>query len=141
MNYSVKQMAELFNVTEHTVRYYTDIGLLPCERDRNNRRVFTETSVNWLQGIICLRGCGFSMEEISRYCELCRKEENEENLRLRYEMIADAENRAEIAVKEAKKVLDYTKKKVLHYEEILSGEKPDDSNPEKWTEKTRPEKH
>ena len=45
MSYTLKQFAEMFHVTEHTVRYYTDIGLLPCRRDSANRRVFDEESV------------------------------------------------------------------------------------------------
>ena len=44
--YVFKQMAELFGVTEHTLRFYTDKGLLPCTRDGGNRRVFNEESVN-----------------------------------------------------------------------------------------------
>ena len=51
MHYIIKQMSEMFGVTEHTLRYYTDMGLLPCERDGGNRRVFNDESVNWLQGI------------------------------------------------------------------------------------------
>ena len=27
MHYTIKQMAEMFDVTEHTPRFYTDIGL------------------------------------------------------------------------------------------------------------------
>lgn len=48
MDYTIKQMAEMFGVTEHTLRFYTDRGLLPCRRDGGNRRVFTEESVNWM---------------------------------------------------------------------------------------------
>lgn len=33
MYYTIRQMAEMFEVTEHTLRFYTDKGLLPCERD------------------------------------------------------------------------------------------------------------
>ncbi len=39
MHYTIKQMSEMFDVSEHTLRYYTDPGLLPCERDGGNRRV------------------------------------------------------------------------------------------------------
>ena len=28
MRYTIKQMAEMFDVTEHTLRFYTDKGLL-----------------------------------------------------------------------------------------------------------------
>ena len=51
MHYTVRQFADIFHTTEHTIRYYTDIGLLPCQRDEGNRRVFDEESVNWMQGI------------------------------------------------------------------------------------------
>lgn len=36
----------MFGVTEHTLRFYTGKGLLPCARDGGNRRVFDEESVN-----------------------------------------------------------------------------------------------
>ena len=84
MYYTIRQMAELFGVTEHTLRFYTDKGLLPCTRDGGNRRVFDEESVNWMQGIQCLKGCGASLEDIQAYCRLCLAEGSEENLRARY---------------------------------------------------------
>ena len=34
MYYTIKQMAEMFDVTEHALRFYTDEGLLPCERGK-----------------------------------------------------------------------------------------------------------
>lgn len=77
MYYTIRQMAEMFDATEHTLRFYTDQGLLPCERDGRNRRVFNEESVNWMQGIKCLKGCGASIEDIQEYCCLCLLEESE----------------------------------------------------------------
>ena len=38
MTYTVKEFTQMFHVTEHTVRYYTDIGLLPCNRDGGNQQ-------------------------------------------------------------------------------------------------------
>ena len=90
MYYTIKQMAEMFGVTEHTLRFYTDKGLLPYARDGGNRRVFNEESVNWMQGIQCLKGCGASIEDIRAYCRLCLLEESEENLRARYAIIFEA---------------------------------------------------
>lgn len=80
MIYTLKQFAEMFQVTEHTIRYYTDIHLLPCQRDSGNRRIFNEESINWMQGISCLKGCGASIEDIKEYCELCRLPESGETL-------------------------------------------------------------
>ena len=36
---------ELFGVTEHTLRFYTDEGLLHCERDGGNRRISAGSDV------------------------------------------------------------------------------------------------
>lgn len=139
--YTLKQFADMFGATEHTIRYYTDIGLLPCRRDGRNRRVFDEESVNWMQGIACLKGCGASIEDIKEYCDLCRLPESEETLRARYRIILRQRARAHERVEEAEATAAYMDEKVRHYEQILSGLIPDDSNPERWTEATRPQRH
>lgn len=135
MNYTIRQMAKMFDVTEHTLRFYTDKGLLPCERDGRNRRVFNEESVNWMQGIMCLKGCGASIEDIQEYCRLCLLEESEENMQARYAIILKQRKEAYKRVEEAK----YMDDKVAHYEAILAGLAPDDTNPKNWTAGNRPQ--
>ncbi len=129
---------EMFDVTEHTLRFYTDKGLLPCERDGGNRRIFNEESVNWMQGIKCLKGCGASIEDIQEYCRLCLLEESEENLRARYEIILKQRVEAYKRLEEAKATVKYMDDKVAHYEAILAGVAPDDTNPKNWTVGNRP---
>lgn len=138
MSYTIKQMAERFQVTEHTLRFYTDKGLLPCKRDGRNRRVFTEESVNWMQGIQCLKGCGASLEDIQAYCRLCLLEESEENLRARYAIIRKQRDAAYQRLEEAKATARYMDEKAAHYEAILAGLAPDDTNPRHWTKENRP---
>lgn len=138
MKYTMKQMAAMFDVTEHTLRYYTDLGLLPCERDSRNRRMFNEESVNWMQGIQCLKGCGASIENIKEYCRLCLLEESQENLQARYVIILKQRNETYKRVEEAKATAKYMDDKVAHYEAILAGLAPDDTNPKNWTAESRP---
>lgn len=138
MYYMIKQMAQMFDVTEHTLRYYTDLGLLPCERGGGNRRVFNEESINWMQGIKCLKGCGASMEDIKEYCRLCLLEESEEHLRARYRIILKQREEAYKRMEEAKATAKYMEEKEAHYEAILAGLAPDDTNPRNWTAETRP---
>ena len=128
----------MFDVTEHTLRFYTDSGLLPCERDGGNRRVFNDESVNWMQGIKCLKGCGASIDDIKEYCRLCLLEESEENLRARYEMILNQRAKAYKRLEEAEATVKYMDEKAAHYEAILAGLAPDDTNPRKWTPENRP---
>ena len=138
MYYTIRQMAEMFEVTEHTMRFYTDKGLLPCERDGGNRRVFNEESVNWMQGIQCLKGCGASIEDIQVYYRLCLAEESEENLRARYAIILKQREEAYKRVEEAKATAKYMDDKAAHYAAILAGLAPDDTNPKNWTAANRP---
>ena len=138
MYYTIKQMAEMFGVTEHTLRFYTDKGLLPCTRDSGNRRVFDEESVNWMQGIQCLKGCGASLEDIQAYCRLCLVEGSEENLWARYAIIRKQREAAHQRVEEAKATAKYMDDKAAHYEAILAGLVPDDTNPKNWTAENRP---
>ena len=137
MYYTIRQMAQMFGVTEHTLRFYTDQGLLPCTRDSGNRRVFDEESVNWMQGIMCLKGCGASIEDIREYCRLCLMEESEENLRARYAILRKQREEAYKRVEEAKAIARYMDDKVAHYEAILAGLAPDDTNPKNWTAENR----
>ena len=93
MNYTIKEMAERFGVTEHTLRFYTDKGLL---------------------------------------------EESEENLRARYAIILKQREEAYKRVEEATATAKYMDGKVAHYEAILAGLTPDDTNPKNWTAENRP---
>lgn len=116
MIYTLKQFAEMFHTTEHTIRYYTDINLLPCQRDKGNRRIFNEESVNWMQGIACLKGCGASIEDIKEYCDLCRLPESKETLYARYQIILRQREQAYKRVEEAQTTAAYMDEKVQHYE-------------------------
>ena len=112
---------------------------LPCERDGGNRRVFNEESINWMQGIKCLKGCGASIEDIQEYFRLCLLEESAENLRARYAIIAKQRAKAYKRVAEAKATAKYMDEKAAHYEAILAGLAPDDTNPRNWTAENRPQ--
>ena len=137
MRYTIKQMAEMFGVTEHTLRFYMDKGLLPCQRDGGNRRVFNEESVNWMQGVRCLKDCGASIEDIQEYCRLCLLEESEENMRARYAIIVKQRTEVYKRLEEAKAAEKYMDEKAAHYEAILAGRAPDDTNPKNWTAENR----
>ena len=103
--------------------------------------VWSEESVNWMQGITCLKGCGASIEDIKEYCDLCRQPESRETLCARYQIILRQREQAYKRIEEAKATAAYMDEKVQHYQQILSGLIPDDSNPQNWTDDTRPEKH
>ena len=132
MKYTVKQLADKMEISEHTLRYYTDMGLLPCGRDKNNRRVFDQESVNWVEGIKCLRSCGMSIEAIKEYSDLCMEKETEERLRARETIFLQQQKVAHQRLDQAQATADYIDKKVEHYRAVLAGETANDTNPNNW---------
>ena len=61
-----------------------------------------------------------------------------ENLRARYAIIAKQRAEAYKRVAEAKATAKYMDEKAAHYEAILAGLAPDDTNPKNWTAENRP---
>ena len=127
MNYTVKQISEIMGMSEHTIRYYTDLNLLPVKRDSANRRIFDEESINWLMGIKCLKGCGMSIEDIKKYGDLCLI--GDETLIERREIMKKQLEIAKQNLEAAQEILEYVKKKVAHYDDVIAGKIADDTNP------------
>ncbi len=59
-------------MTYETLKYYCNEGLIPnVKRDSNNRRVFDQRDVKWIQDLVCLKKCGMSIQEMKDYLALC----------------------------------------------------------------------
>lgn len=129
--YTLKDVCSLLNLTEHTVRYYCDEGLVPSlERDKNNRRLFNEESIEWLRGIKYLRDLGMSIDAIKKYELLCQ-EDGLSAIEKRYDMILEQVKLAHEELLNAKQRLDFLEKKANHEKLILEQVIKDDKNPNK----------
>ncbi|MDQ8738596.1 MerR family transcriptional regulator [Paenibacillus sp. LHD-38] len=129
--YTVKKVAQMLDLSEHAVRYYTDKGLIPSIlRDQNNNRLFDEESVNWLIGVKILKQCGMSIEDIKTYADLCIK--GDSTIQERYEIILRQRERALLQLQEVKSTVDYLEAKTNYYLNIMEGVVADSSNPAKW---------
>lgn len=130
--YTVKEISKLINMSEHTIRYYTDIGLVPSlKRDKSGKRLFDERSKNWLVGIRNLRGSGMSIQAVKDYVDLCLQ--GESTLETRYEIILDQKNKLEEQLREMNERYKYIQHKVQWYQDIMNNRIPDTSNPGEWS--------
>ncbi|WP_083512103.1 MerR family transcriptional regulator [Amphibacillus sediminis] len=74
MSLSTKEVTEKYNISMHTLRYYEKEGLLPkIKRDRNGSRQYSETDLEWLVLIRCMRAAGMSIKYIKHYAQLCEQ--------------------------------------------------------------------
>lgn len=70
MKYSIGQFSELSGFSIDTLRYYEKQKLLFPKRDENNRRVYSEKDVAWINFISRLKKTGMSIREMQKYAKL-----------------------------------------------------------------------
>ncbi|MBQ6969153.1 MAG: MerR family transcriptional regulator [Synergistaceae bacterium] len=72
MIYTMMQTCEKTGMTYQGPKFYCNEGLIPnVKRDKNNRRIFDERDIAWIQSLICLKKCGLSIQEMKEYLDLC----------------------------------------------------------------------
>lgn len=128
---TVKEVASKFNISEHTIRYYSDQNLIPeLKRDKNNNRVFDENSLNWLQGVIYLRNCGMSIKSIKEYVDLCLI--GDSTVVQRKNIILEQKNIIDKKIVKLQECSNYLDQKSKIYDKVISKEIKDPTNPKKW---------
>ena len=128
--YTLKQVCQMLNLSEHTVRYYTDIGVITVQRDQNNRRIFDEQAIDWLRGTCYLRSLGMSIQDIKTFHELCMQE-GDEAIKQRLDILLKQKETAEKELEIAKKRIEFLNHKIEKEKKILHHLLPDDKNPSK----------
>ncbi|ADL53362.1 MerR family transcriptional regulator [Clostridium cellulovorans] len=77
MAYTIKQAAELTNLTPSTLRYYDKEGLIPIlKRTPSGIRIFDDIDISWISLICCLKNSGMPIEEIKSFMALCLQGKN-----------------------------------------------------------------
>lgn len=128
---TVKEVASKFNISEHTIRYYSDQNLIPeLKRDKNNNRVFDENSLNWLQGVIYLRNCGMSIKSIKEYVDLCLI--GDSTIVQRKNIILEQKNIIDKKIAKLQECSNYLEQKSKIYDKVISKKIKDPTNPKKW---------
>lgn len=131
MEYTMKDVTEKLGMTVHTVRHYTDMGLVPSlKHDKNGNRIFDEEALNWLTAVRFLRCSGLSIPEIRHYFELCQQ--GMSTFQERYEILVSLKERTDRELQEMLIRSKCINDKVEHCKDILAGKSEDDCNPLNW---------
>ena len=71
--WTVSEAAEKCGLSQHTLRWYERIGLLPAiERGSDGRRRYRDSDLDWLSLLTKLRATGMPVRDMQRYAELVR---------------------------------------------------------------------
>ncbi len=72
----IGEIARMSGLTERTIRYYMELGLLPEKRTDGNQRTFSSSDLVYLKRIKELKDLGFSLEEIGGIIRLGKEDES-----------------------------------------------------------------
>lgn len=68
--YTIKQVSKITNLSPYTIRYYDKEGLLPfVSRKESGIRNFSDTDLEWINLITCLKNTGMHIKQIKQYID------------------------------------------------------------------------
>jgi len=118
--YGMKQTCELTGMNYETLKFYCNEGLIPnVQRDKNNRRIFSDNDIAWINSLTCLRKCGMSISDMKEYLALCLQ--GESTIPKRKDILEHKRKALLTSINRLQESVDYIEWKQGHYDDILSG--------------------
>lgn len=125
MNYSAGEVAKKLGISKDSLRYYEKEGLLPpIERDSSGHRAFTDSDVEWVFLIRCLRDTDMQIFKIKKYVSLLMSN-GEESIHERRKILLEHEEFIKEKIKTYGNLLQLIQKKLDFYNEALTLDDPD----------------
>lgn len=126
--YTIKEVSEIMDVSEHTLRFWSKSGFFPfVVRDENNIRKFSDNDLNWVKIVKCLRAVGTENKAIKRYIDLCLI--GDSTIPERYGIIQATKIKAQCQMEELQKQLELLDYKEKHYKNLIKNSLNDSWNP------------
>ncbi len=126
--YTIKEVAEKMDISEHTLRFWAKSGFFPfVKRNQNNIRQFSDNDLEWVKIVKCLRSVGTENKAIKRYIDLCIV--GDSTIEERYKIILDTKEKALMQMDELKKQLAILEYKENFYKNLIKNNLKDIWNP------------
>lgn len=126
--YTIKEVAEKMEISEHTLRFWSKSGFFPfVKRNRNNIRLFSDDDLNWVRIVKCLRSIGTENKLVKKYIDLCII--GDSTIAERYEIIKATKAKALTQMEELQKQLALLDYKEGYYKNLMKNNLTDEWNP------------
>ncbi|MGE5699122.1 MAG: MerR family transcriptional regulator [Deltaproteobacteria bacterium] len=123
--YSIGELSRMVSLTQRTIRYYEEIGLLhSVRRIENGKRVYTDDDVRRLKFINRLKMLGLTLAEMVELEKIYRQQRN--NREIIPKLIVLLDQRA-IQIDERINQLTALKKDIREYQARLRGKLPQET--------------
>lgn len=117
--YTIGQVAEMFNLSVSTLRYYDQEGLIPgLQKNAAGVRQFDQRNINAINIIECLKRSGMSIKDIKQLMGWCV--EGDDTLELRLEMFQNLKQQVLNQMAELQATLDTIDYKCHYYQQAVA---------------------
>ena len=118
--YTMKEACSKTGLRYETLKFYCNQGLVPnVKRDSQNRRIFNDRDIAWINSLNCLKNCSMGIAEMKEYIALCLQGEGTIPER---KLILEAKRKAlEAERKRIEDAMAYIDWKQGFYDDVLSG--------------------
>ena len=121
--YSIGEISKMFQLPVSTLRYYDKEGLFPHLKRVNGVRQFSESEIETLRVIDCLKKSGLEIKEIKEYMSLCSL--GNTTLKQRKEIFEKQKEEVLQEMEKLQKVLSMLNYKCWYYDQAI--EKKDEA--------------
>lgn len=115
--YTIGQVSKLFDLPVSTLRYYDKQGLFPGMVRESGIRKFSDTELEALRVIECLKKSGLEIKDIRKFMGWCT--EGASTYSQRKELFEKQRKTVEAEIKHLKRVLDMLRFKCWYYEQAI----------------------
>lgn len=115
--YTIGQISEMFNLPISTLRYYDKEGLFPNIERKSGIRHFSETEVEALRVIECLKASGLEIRDIKQFMEWVTQ--GSKTYAQRKQLFETRKNAVEEEIRQMQKTLDMLTYKCWYYETAM----------------------
>ena len=118
----IAEVAQQFDITPDTLRYYERIGLLPrIKRTASGVRDYSEADCGRIEFIKCMRGANVSIEALQEYMRLL--DLGDTTIAERKAILEEQRGIAQARIAEMQAGLDRLNHKIENYSNMLEAEK------------------
>ena len=118
--YSIGEISKMFDLPISTLRYYDKEGLFPHLKRVNGVRKFSESEIETLRVIDCLKRSGLEIKDIKEYMNLCSL--GNSTLKQRKEIFVKQKEEVLQEMEKLQKVLSMLNYKCWYYDQAIEKE-------------------
>ena len=112
---TIAEVSRKYGLSPDTLRYYERIGLIPkVQRSRSGIRDYSESDLNWVEFIKCMRAAGIPVEALIEYVALFQQ--GERTVEARKQILIEQRDLLAARVEELQQTLNRLNRKIDNYE-------------------------